>query len=253
MTSGEMRLDATFVSRAERGSRHRGERGAAGGRNGRARGRPGPPPSAPAAPSFSCAFPFLRFFASFVPGAAAPGTASRSAPTPLPPTSRSNAAFPPLGPRDFHFPSHLRRPPVSRPRFPLPPRRRPARPGVGEGRAALRRCRICCSTISVLPAGLRGAEVRRGSFPLGDELFGQVFVVRTPQEKPVAIARSYLHVCGFQNEGNDSSDRRKTVHLHRQLHQTRRVTGNCIFNRFRPKKKKNPRKPKKKRPPRRTR
>lgn len=33
------------------------------------------------------------------------------------------------------------------------------------------------STISLLLPGLRGAEVRRGSFPLGYELFGQIFVV----------------------------------------------------------------------------
>lgn len=61
MTSGEMRLDATFVSRAERGSRHRGERGAAGGRNGRARGRPGPPPPPPPPPRFPALSRFCAF------------------------------------------------------------------------------------------------------------------------------------------------------------------------------------------------
>lgn len=45
------------------------------------------------------------------------------------------------------------------------------------GQAQLSLALNCSSTISFLLAGLRGAEVRRGSFPLGYELFGQIFVV----------------------------------------------------------------------------
>lgn len=62
MTSGEMRLDATFVSRAERGSRHRSERGAVRRRNGRAPGQPGPPLFLPLPPRFPALSHFCAFF-----------------------------------------------------------------------------------------------------------------------------------------------------------------------------------------------
>lgn len=131
-----MRLDATFVSRAERGSRHRGERGAAGGRNGRARGRPGPPPPPPPPPRFPALSRFCAFSRRSFRG---PLRRARRAAPRRPPFHESferrvSPARPPRLSFSFAPPSSPRFPAA----FPSPPATSPraARGGGGTGRSA---------------------------------------------------------------------------------------------------------------------
>lgn len=69
--------------------------------------------------------------------------------------------------------------------------------------------------------------MRRGSFPLGYELFGQIFVCGTHKKIQITITGSYVHVSGVQNEGDHPANCGEIVHIYRQFHQTQRVTGKC--------------------------
>ena len=83
--------------------------------------------------------------------------------------------------------------------------------------------------VSLLPSGLRRAEMRRGGLPPGHELPRPRAVGVSDEEEPTTATGRSQHVHRVEAEGNDTFDGGETRHLHGQLDHDARVAGECLL------------------------
>lgn len=74
--------------------------------------------------------------------------------------------------------------------------------------------------------------MRRGGFPIGYELPGQIFIRGAHQKDQVTAARSHLYVFGLQNERDCATHSGEAVHIHGQLCPPQRIIGNYLISSY---------------------